>query len=49
MIKRFREMMQKIAHLPVLEMKEKLAEHFDNWKGRHEQTDDVLVFMMRVN
>lgn len=49
MIKRFRELMLKTAHLPLPEMKQKLAHHFDEWKGEHEQTDDVLVFAMRVN
>ncbi|HEU4719478.1 MAG TPA: SpoIIE family protein phosphatase [Bacteroidia bacterium] len=49
MIKRFRETMRNIAHLPLQEMREKLADHFDEWKGEHEQTDDVLVFAMRVN
>jgi serine phosphatase RsbU (regulator of sigma subunit) len=48
MIKRFRELMQQSAHLSLQEMKEKLATHFDEWKGDHEQTDDVLVFALRV-
>ena len=48
MIKRFREIMQTMAHLPLQDLKEKLATQFDEWKGEHEQTDDVLVFAMRV-
>jgi serine phosphatase RsbU (regulator of sigma subunit) len=49
MIKRFRELMLKMSHLPLREMHEQIAGHFDEWKGEHEQTDDVLVFAMRVN
>jgi serine phosphatase RsbU (regulator of sigma subunit) len=48
MVKRFRELMQKMAHLPLQELKEKLTIQFDEWKGEHEQTDDVLVFAIRV-
>jgi serine phosphatase RsbU (regulator of sigma subunit) len=48
MIKRFREIMQTMAHLPLTELNQKLAAQFDEWKGEHEQTDDVLVFAMRV-
>jgi serine phosphatase RsbU (regulator of sigma subunit) len=49
MIKRFREIMQTMAHLPLEELNQKLTSQFDEWKGAHEQTDDVLVFAMRVN
>jgi serine phosphatase RsbU (regulator of sigma subunit) len=48
MISRFREMILTIAHLPVEEVKQSLAINFDNWKGDYEQTDDVLVFLLRV-
>jgi serine phosphatase RsbU (regulator of sigma subunit) len=49
MIKRFREMMLSLSQLPVDALKEKLSDQFDEWKGEHEQTDDVLVFAMRVS
>lgn len=49
MIRRFRELMQSMAHLPMNEINQRLATHFDEWKGEHEQTDDVLVFALRVN
>lgn len=48
MIKRFRQMMEAMAHLPVHEVKQKLTDNFEQWKGEHEQTDDVLVFALRV-
>jgi serine phosphatase RsbU (regulator of sigma subunit) len=48
MIKQFRELIGSLVHLSVQEVKEKLSEKFDQWKGEYEQTDDVLVFAMRV-
>lgn len=48
MIRRFREIMRGMAHLPVPEINKSIAGHFDEWKGEHEQTDDVLVFALRV-
>lgn len=49
MIRRFREIMRSMAHLPVQEVQKNLAHHFDTWKGEHEQTDDVLVLALRVS
>lgn len=49
MIKRFRELLKNMTHLPLEEVNQKLAAEFDEWKGQHEQTDDVLVFALRVN
>jgi serine phosphatase RsbU (regulator of sigma subunit) len=48
MISRFRELMQEAANLSISEINENLNQHFDQWKGEHEQTDDVLVFAWRV-
>lgn len=49
MVRRFREFLKNVSHLPLQEIHRRLSEHFDEWKGEHEQTDDVLVFAMRVN
>jgi serine phosphatase RsbU (regulator of sigma subunit) len=49
MISRFRELMKEAANLSLEEINEKLNFHFDQWKGQHEQTDDVLVFAWRVS
>lgn len=49
MIKRFREWMRQHAQVPLNEMQQRLTEEFDQWKGEHDQTDDVLVFAMRVS
>lgn len=49
MIARFRQLMQEMANSSLEEIQERLASNFDEWKGQHEQTDDVLVFAMRVS
>lgn len=46
--KPFRELLISIAPLPMNEQKERLNEFFDQWKGVHEQTDDVCVVGVRV-
>jgi serine phosphatase RsbU (regulator of sigma subunit) len=48
MISRFRDMMREMGSLPMDKIQQHLADNFDNWKGEHEQTDDVLVFALRV-
>ncbi len=48
MITRFKEMMLALENSSLQEIKTKLAQNFDSWKGEHEQTDDVLVFVLRV-
>jgi serine phosphatase RsbU (regulator of sigma subunit) len=48
MISRFRELMEECASLPMHIIQHKLSTAFDTWKGEHEQTDDVLVFAIRV-
>lgn len=48
MISRFRQLMQECSSLSMTEIQKKLTENYDNWKGEHEQTDDVLVFTVRI-
>jgi serine phosphatase RsbU (regulator of sigma subunit) len=48
MISRFRELMTSMADLPFAEIKQKLSDNFDQWKGEFAQTDDVLVFVLKV-
>lgn len=48
MVSRFRDLVQNIAGLSLNEIKEKLSAEFENWKGEQEQTDDVLVFVLKV-
>jgi serine phosphatase RsbU (regulator of sigma subunit) len=47
-IKRFREMLSSISSLPMNEQEKILNSTFDEWKGRYEQIDDVLVIGVRV-
>lgn len=46
--KNFRELLLKIHHLPPAEQKQMLEKTFEDWKGNDEQTDDVLVFGIKI-
>jgi serine phosphatase RsbU (regulator of sigma subunit)/Tfp pilus assembly protein PilF len=48
MIKKMREYVLSISHLPMQEQHEKLDETFSNWKGDLEQVDDVCVIGVRI-
>jgi serine phosphatase RsbU (regulator of sigma subunit)/Tfp pilus assembly protein PilF len=48
MIKSLKELFLQMAHLPMQQQKQKLAEEFDKWKGANEQVDDVCVIGVRV-
>ncbi len=46
--KQMAELMLQIAHLPLTEQKEKLNTAFENWRGKLDQVDDVLVIGVRI-
>lgn len=46
--RRFRELLLDISHLPMEEQKRLLKDAFNDWKGQHPQTDDVLVIGIQV-
>lgn len=46
-LKGFRNFIQSIAALPLSEQEQKVAAYFHEWKGVHEQVDDVLVGAVR--
>lgn len=48
MIKKLKVLLVQMAHLPVQEQKQKLADEFDKWKGENEQVDDVCIIGVRV-
>ena len=48
MIKNLKELLLQIAHLPMHEQEQKLAEEFDKWKGSNEQVDDVCIIGVRI-
>jgi serine phosphatase RsbU (regulator of sigma subunit)/Tfp pilus assembly protein PilF len=48
MTKKFREILLSIQHLGMEEQEKELDRIFNEWKGAHEQVDDVLVIGIRV-
>ncbi|MBE7443495.1 MAG: tetratricopeptide repeat protein [Flavobacteriales bacterium] len=48
MIKNFKELLLNIAHLPMHEQEQKLADEFAAWKGNNEQVDDVCVIGVKI-
>lgn len=48
MYKQFRELLEKIAHLPMKEQNEILGKTLDDWMGDSEQIDDILIIGVRV-
>ncbi len=47
-IKNLKELLLQIAHLPMCQQEQKLAEEFARWKGSNEQVDDVCMIGVRV-
>lgn len=47
-IKRFRQLLLAIRHMPVKEQGKYLEDFLDKWKGGTEQIDDILVMGVRV-
>jgi len=48
MVKKMREYILSISHLPMKEQHAKISEVFSNWKGDTEQVDDVCVIGVRI-
>jgi serine phosphatase RsbU (regulator of sigma subunit)/HAMP domain-containing protein len=46
--RRFRELLLSISSRPVDEQRKALQEAFNEWRGAHEQVDDILVMGMRA-
>jgi serine phosphatase RsbU (regulator of sigma subunit) len=46
--RRFRELLVEIHDLPMDRQKSALLERLNEWKGVHEQVDDILVIGMRA-
>jgi serine phosphatase RsbU (regulator of sigma subunit) len=47
-LKALKALLLQLAGEPIQVQKEKLAKHFDDWKGKLEQVDDVLLMGVRV-
>ncbi|MFN5181457.1 MAG: SpoIIE family protein phosphatase [Bacteroidota bacterium] len=48
MMKNFQQLLSKISSLSVTEQESVLSDTIDNWRGEHEQVDDILVIGIRV-
>lgn len=48
MIKKLKELLMQLAHLPMQEQYTKLNDVFVSWKGENEQVDDVCIIGVRV-
>ena len=48
MVKKMREYVLSISHLPMKEQHQKIKEVFSNWKGDFEQVDDVCVIGIKI-
>ncbi len=46
--KSLRELVISIHHLPMLEQREALYNRHINWRGRHEQVDDICIIGVRI-
>jgi len=46
--KRFKEKLLALQTLPINQQKEVLESDYHNWKGKHEQIDDVLIFGIKI-
>ncbi|MGF1534106.1 MAG: tetratricopeptide repeat protein [Bernardetiaceae bacterium] len=47
-LKRFRTHLQSLVHQPPAVQRDELSRYFKDWKGQLPQTDDVLLFGMRL-
>jgi serine phosphatase RsbU (regulator of sigma subunit) len=48
MVKKMREYILSISHLPMKEQHINIKDTFNNWKGKMEQVDDVCVIGVRI-
>ena len=46
-LSRFKKLIKEVAPLDLRDQKIRMDEHFESWKGRYEQVDDVLVMGVR--
>lgn len=46
--KRFRNLLFSISKMHLQRQEKELAEHFDQWKGKREQVDDVMVIGIKI-
>ena len=49
MAKNFKRLLSELHQMPVKEQEAHLHRYFEKWKGETPQTDDILIFGMRIN
>ena len=47
--KRFKALLETIKSLPMSEQKELIKKDYDQWRGRYDQVDDILVIGIRYS
>jgi serine phosphatase RsbU (regulator of sigma subunit)/ligand-binding sensor domain-containing protein len=47
--KPFKDLLLEINNMSMTDQKQFLEDYFDNWKGKQEQTDDILVIGIRIS
>jgi serine phosphatase RsbU (regulator of sigma subunit)/tetratricopeptide (TPR) repeat protein len=48
MVRNFKKFLLSIIHLPMQEQEQQLFKKFKDWKGNHEQVDDILIVGLQV-
>ncbi len=48
MVKKFRELLLEIHQNPIEEQERILEEHLDEWRGKEEQVDDIIVIGVKI-
>lgn len=46
--KKFRKLIMEISNLPLAQQQKKLLDTFYQWKGEHEQTDDITIIGLKI-
>ena len=49
MVKNFKNLLQNISSKPISEQKKTLETHFEEWKGKYEQVDDVAIMGIKIS
>jgi len=47
-IARLKRLIEQVSKLPMIEQKEAVSKYFFNWKGDHDQVDDILLMGIKV-